>query len=666
MKNTVWQQMGRSVSLCVLVISLSVSLSACAALWSRETGNDGQAKFWAKFWQTPRAGSGYPEMADPAISTKRASFGVAFQGGGNRAAPAALGQLRALHDLGWIDDVRYISAISGGSWTAIPYTFLKRCPVTPGIYCDEDQFLGTSQSASEVARRLPRLSKDDAPAEFFKGSMLRAISDGAISGKVIGAWLRGRFDESFADALGKIYLKPFGLTQSSAHVPDSIFTWRKSDRDRILSTNPRFSKTQIHYVERDRPYLIAGGTVLTKRMQIYPNDKFRMEMTPLYTGIPRKIKYRTKTGANIQLGGGFVESFGYDYVTDHVDRSTNPARLRLRDPKYGNRTNGSRLNFSLSNMAAVTGAAPVENAVSFPGLRFLAANFGFPEHYAPVDQETLKQHMASANKGETYERERAHGDGGHEDNLGLAPLLARQVDNILVFANSFVPLSAPMIAKCKDAINQAPLTVPKPDALSEDMALCIKMIGDDIPSFFVETDKQIHNVGWRLLDSETPEGRAPLGAYYDLLTVAEDLKNNDNLSCRRYQYAPRGAASKRAITSSAYTPTICILFLGLDQDWVNEIRETTEREAMAKPDIHSIRKTLELGVDWTTVVKKRRGFGSNGFPHIGTFWDTPGYLIKTARPRLYALSNFTSWKLNKHSNEISGAFGLNGLILSKR
>lgn len=600
-------------------------------------------------------------MADDDISKKRASFGVALQGGGNRAAPAALGQLRALHDLGWVDDVRYISAISGGSWAAIPYTFLKQCPTVTGKHCDEGRFLGKSYSAAAVARRLPKLSKEKKPKEFIDGSMLGAISKGAITGKVVNAWARGRFDESFADALGKIYLNPFGLGRNSEDEPDSIFTWRKSDRDRIFSNNARFSKTQIHYVERDRPYLIAGGTVLTKRTLINPENKFRMEMTPLYTGVPQKIKY----GENIQLGGGFVESFGYDYVTDYVDRSVTPTKLRLRDPIIGNRTNPSRLNFSLSNMAANAGAAPVETGVSIRILRFLAANFGFPEHYVPVDQVTPIARNLSARKDEIYEKEWAHGDGGHEDNLGLAPLLARQVDNILVLANSLVPLGKSMIKKCRSAINGASLPLPKPDKLNKDMALCIKMIGDDIPSFFIKTDRQIHNVGLRLLDNDVPKGREAFRGYYDLLTVAEDLNNKDNLSCRRYRYAPDVTEKHGPAVRLPYTPTICILFLGLDAEWVQEIKDTTKLEGMSETDIRTIRKTLELGDDWKSIVIKRRGIGSNGFPHIGTFWDKPGYLIKTARSRLFALSNFTSWKLTKHSKEISDEFRRNGLIISQ-
>lgn len=648
---------GRHLLRPAFFLSCAVFLSSCVTNRHTDPKSTEQQTFQAEFWQTPMTGSEYPEMADPEISS-RPSFGIAFQGGGNRASPAALGQLRALHELGWIDQVRYIAAVSGGSWTAIPYTFLKRCPTASGISCNQDLFLGKSRSPEHIARHLPGLVRGAVSEDFAEGSMLEAISKGKISGKVINAWMHGRFDESFAEALGEIYLAPFGLARSMVESPESVFTWRETDRDRIARASTRLSAADIHYVERKRPYLIVGGTVLTKRTLIDPEDKFRMEMTPLYTGVPQRTPLPSRTGGELQLGGGFVESFGYDYVTDAIKTSGTSVMLTLRDPVIGNRTDKSRLNFSLANMAAVSGAAPVESTVSIRGLQLLAANFGFPEHYVPVDQETDGRRRFSGKKGEVYEKEWAHGDGGHEDNLGLAPLLVRRVENILVLANSHAPFSDEMIRKCETAVGKFPLGLDLPKKMTPDMSLCIKMIGDDIPSFFVKTKTQIHNVGLSLKRSAVPKGREALRGYYDLLTVAKDIRDQDNLSCQRYQYTPSYDDPKPASGHRPYTPKICILFLGLDEEWVEEIKTATERHGLSERDIRS---TLNLGADWKSTVTKRRMFGTNGFPHIATFLDNPGYLIHTDRSRLFALSNFTSWKLKKHHEFIGEYFGISEL-----
>lgn len=647
----------------ILTVCLAATLlSACTA--HRRAGDEPVSSFVARYWKTPLSGLDYPEMADDAIAKERESFGVAFQGGGNRAAPAALGQLRALHDLGWIDKVRYITAVSGGSWTAIPYTFLKNCPVEGGVYCNQSTFLGESKTPEEVARRLPEIAKNKDPVEFQDGSMLGAIEDGAVTGKVINAWTRGRFDESFSNALGEIYLKPFGLSRSNRNGPDSLFTWRKADRKRIRRENKgneRIAGSTIHYVERERPYLIVGGVVLTKRTLVEPDGKFRMEMTPLYTGVPRVIDYETRNRAKFKFGGGFVESFGYDYVTDDPGLPGPERKLTLRDPAWGNRSDPYRLNFSLANVAAVSGAAPVETTVSIRALRLLAANFGFPEHFVPGDRRSPKQTWLSAPAGEIYEKEWAHGDGGHEDNLGLAPLLARQVKNILVLANSVYPLNEEMIEGCKASLNRLRPNMPHPDKLNSGMQNCTKMIGGDIPSFFVRTKNHIHNVGLKLASSPTPRGRDNLSGYYHLLHVAEELRDNNRLSCNRYTYDPGEADA----VGLPYSPQICILYLGLDEQWVKQVRTTAENEGLSRKDIRIIRNALDLDENLHPVDKKRKGVGSNGFPHLGTFFDKPGFIIKTDPARLYALYNYTSWALKKHSVDIKEAFVSNGLNLGR-
>ncbi len=673
----------RRNAVCATLLVFGVLLSSCTTDKGLAEGDGKKGPLTAMFWRTPFLGSHYPEMQEPKISENRSSFGVAFQGGGNRAAPAALGQIRTLHDLGWIGKVRYISAVSGGSWAAIPYTFLKNCPSVRARNCDQQRFLGVTHSASEVARQIPKLETQSTRDDFEDGSFLGAISNGKITAKVASAWVNGKFDESYAEALGEIYLEPFGLSNNKNGVPDNVFTWRALDRLRILAENPRLRNTPIHYVERERPYLIAGGTMLLKRTFIGPADKFRMEMTPLYTGVPQEIGYRPGNGSQIELGGGFIESFGYDYVTQGVDTSGTITKLTLRDPIFGNRTDETRLNYSVSNMVAGAGAAPVEKSVSVPGLRLLAANFGFPEHYIPGPQKTPKQRKLLSSRGERFEKEWAHGDGGHEDNLGLAPLLARQVENILVFANSAVPMDRPtgkgkkkgMIDSCADGLRDAGRAVPNPEKLKDtnkDISHCIDMLGNDIPTFFVRTDEQIHNLGLRLVESDVPRGQEHLSGYYDLLAVAKDLRANNNLSCKRYHYRPiiapyakRPKVNHGPIPSRPYTPMICILFLGMDEAWLKEIRDTTADDGMSDSEIADIQKTLNLDKNWGPKRRKGLWVGNNGFPHIRTFWDTPGHLIHTSRPRLFALSNFTSWKLNAHRKDISDAFGLNGLNLSE-
>ena len=82
----------------------------------------------ARAWKTVDArgvalSTPYPETTLGALRD-RANVGIAFSGGGNRAATQTLGQLRALDALGLLRRVKYISAVSGGTWCMVPYTFL--------------------------------------------------------------------------------------------------------------------------------------------------------------------------------------------------------------------------------------------------------------------------------------------------------------------------------------------------------------------------------------------------------------------------------------------------------------------------------------------------------------------------------------------------------------
>ncbi|MCR8827376.1 hypothetical protein [Pseudosulfitobacter koreensis] len=614
--------------------------------------NPNEAPFRAKFWPTPQLVSQYPEMADEKIS-KRPSFGVAFQGGGNRAAPATLGQIRALHDLGWIGDVRYMSAISGGSWTAIPYTYLKTGPTVTASVEAEARFLGQSYSPQEVARYLPALARDPegnvARMLFPDTSMLAAISDGAVRNRMIRAWLRGRFDEAFSEVLEEIYLAPFGLGRSDPAQPDSLFTWREDDLDHIRQSGRDLEGIKVHIVERDRPYLIVGGVLLTRRTNIRAQHKFRSEMTPLYSGVPRALLGdKTKR----LVGGGFVESHGYDHPTRTVIRDAGKTELILVSPQFGNKTDPARLNFSLANVAAVSGAAPVETIVTKPPSAVVLSNFGFPEHFVPIDQKQVPFAKAFARPGEFYQKEWSHGDGGHEDNMGLAPLLARQVENIIVFANSLAPLDKDSIKKCSNLTD----TLTQLSALDErDQDHCItKMIGDDIASFFLETPAHGHNKSLRLRETQAAHGNDDLRPLRDLVTVAKDLED-DRLSCKRYDYHP-----STAMVGVPYSPTICIAYLGFEPEWIDAVVQAGE--AAGEDAKKSIMRTLE--VDANGDPGRTSGLGSNGFPHIGTFFDQGLWFINTARARLFALSNLTSWTLKeRHAATIREAFSENGLHL---
>ena len=94
------------------------------------------------------AGGGvFPEAADPRI-TSRPNVGLAISGGGARAYACTIGFFRALTSLGLMDQPRYISSISGGTWASSVYTFYDRG--APGVAANDDELLGSLADASDL------------------------------------------------------------------------------------------------------------------------------------------------------------------------------------------------------------------------------------------------------------------------------------------------------------------------------------------------------------------------------------------------------------------------------------------------------------------------------------------------------------------------------------
>ena len=85
----------------------------------------------------------FPELTTPRspgidrLLQRTTSNGVAFSGGGTRSQVAVTGQLRALHSLGLIDDIRYMTAVSGATWAVAPFCYYRDGPSS------DEEFLGS-------------------------------------------------------------------------------------------------------------------------------------------------------------------------------------------------------------------------------------------------------------------------------------------------------------------------------------------------------------------------------------------------------------------------------------------------------------------------------------------------------------------------------------------
>jgi hypothetical protein len=356
-----------------------------------------------RYWDTQENPGIFPECHDfdyaCAHVQDRRDFGVAFSGGGTRSASATLGQLRALRNLGWLERLGYVSAVSGGSWASVPFEFLP--PSIP-----DERFLGPAV----LPGRLGLSDLDYGP----KGSLAHAISKTVIGDDFFRRTLLLGGDEAYSRAIGDLFLKPFDL-----HDRNRFFTFYPAALDKILEANsgdPDYYLTadDFYGVQEGRPFLIVAGTLLRARNSDPKRKKMLCEYTPLYAGVRCRFDGAGRLGRPI--GGGYVQSFAYDTKNPEA-----PAQNGLYQVEIGER----RYQFTLSDVVGSSGAAPEETVRSF-GATFL----GFPEfrHWPVADGDRVR------------ESEYPHGDGGHLENFGIMPLLMRGVERIIVFVNTPTPL----------------------------------------------------------------------------------------------------------------------------------------------------------------------------------------------------------------------------------
>jgi len=244
--------------------------------------------------------------------------------------------------------------------------------------------------------------------DFAKRSLLGSVTNAVLVDDFFGQAIRGAGDETFSRAIGSVFLEHLGLNDTGRFLTHDDETLAEALRANTRSADRRhYLKAEDFYVAKTgRPFLIAGATVFADSGRA---RRLHTELTPFYSGT-RKLFNQTAP-----IGGGYVETFGLDSKTP--ERHANGvALLKLGSAKH---------RFTLSDMIGTSGAASQEM------LRKVGINFvGFPE---------FRNWAFQARRSFTDDDELSYGDGGHIENLGIMPLLARKLEHIIVFINSKTP-----------------------------------------------------------------------------------------------------------------------------------------------------------------------------------------------------------------------------------
>ena len=366
--------------------------------------------FTTRVWYSQGMNYPWPEQ----FAGVKPNVGIGFSGGGTRAMSAAMGQLRALISLKLMNDVDYISCISGGSWASTAFTYYAQ-----GANSDEE-FLGVITDPKDIT--LDGLEKLD-PSSLGWGATqdLGAAIDDAYKAGVPE-------DLLWAAAIGKIFFERYGLYDPKN---PSYFSLDNDTVAKIRAANQQLENAPFNVVRQPSdykvPYLLINATIdgPTAHAPYNPDQLLMCTYSPLYSGIPyqQTMKYPiAKSWAadhatiDAVVGGGFIESFAWGCSAPTA--SAAEGSVQVAPPAHP---------FTLSEASGQSSSA---FAAMFEKIKQLDGLLPEQNYWPPM-----------ANPPQTPAQLFDFGDGGNLENYGLIPLIMRGVKKIILFMNTEQPLS---------------------------------------------------------------------------------------------------------------------------------------------------------------------------------------------------------------------------------
>ncbi len=341
---------------------------------------------------------------------RRPNVGLCLSGGSTRAMCAGIGYLRGLHVLGLLGRFRYLGAVSGGAWAAVPFSYWERGPA------DDTELLGPllrPEKLSEVVleAELPATELSACATRSFR----RALFDDILEERPGAAWV---------GAVGEVFLEPFGLYDRSR---SRSYSFDEATRDELLARQrpgAPLTRDDFTLVRPERPFPVILSTLLgpSEGGELRRVEPISLQFTPLYVGCPTNVDvelhYRRGDSLTRSIGGGLVEPF--------VFGGTGPLTISGAVSDYEFTKPGAE--HELAFMLGSSSTAYAEAIQRLPE---------FEQHSRRIPSASCwPRRTNSGLETELWEV----GDGGLIDNYGLLPLLQRGVDKAVVLINTVRPL----------------------------------------------------------------------------------------------------------------------------------------------------------------------------------------------------------------------------------
>ncbi len=364
-----------------------------------------------KVWYSTGMTYPWPEQA----AGVKPNVGICLSGGGTRAMSAAMGQLRALIDIGFMKSIDYMSVVSGGSWAATAFAYYNT-----GASSDEE-FLGPITDPKDITRE----GLDVMPESSLGWGATRDLGD-AIDAAIIDGF---KGDFIWAAAIGDLFFKRFGLWDNANK---QYFSLDAATVAAIVAVNPSLATSPFVTVRQPSsyamPYLLINGTMdgPTKGTPYSPDPMVMVTYSPLYCGVPfqQTIEYQSKhlkalgSGSTVTavVGGGFIEPFAWNGGSPTAPASNGTVVVAP-----------SAAPFGLVNASGTSSSAFAGIAEKIKGI----------DHLLPEQNYWPPMATGTQQPSESFD----FGDGGLLENYGIIPLVMRGVQKIAVFINTEVKLN---------------------------------------------------------------------------------------------------------------------------------------------------------------------------------------------------------------------------------
>ena len=334
-------------------------------------GNNTSQTMSIKYWPVTRNFI-YPESV---LLQDKEDVGIAVSGGGVRAAVLAIGWLQVFHELGYLSKVKYVSSISGGSWTSAPMSNYDG---------DMDTFLGKIIPPEECSiERLYDFANQD-------GSHAKLMTDVRFNISMISEYLK------------KLIFSPLSLI---THNDDGEDFWAESVESCFFKPHNITTTNMGGLTHRnDIPYPIVNGSIVVGgRRKAIP-----VEFTPMYHGTPAPFD---------DIDAVYVEPMGFKAVVQKGHISNLLPSNSIEGLSVSIQVNE---RISALNCHEISGISSSALAQEFSGITLMD---GYLPHFFYDFFDFPEQQFFSNG----YQR---FVDGANTDNTGVLALIRRNCTKI--------------------------------------------------------------------------------------------------------------------------------------------------------------------------------------------------------------------------------------------